>query len=531
MDSMYNKTPENRLGFFAKNPLILLTAVGIVSIVVRIMYFEPELPLTVDSLKYFFYAMDTSLLGHLPENYSIANNGWPAFVSIFFSMFSFADVISYMQLQRVLAIIISASTIVPVYLLCRRYFEPKYSLVGAAIIGFEPRLVQNSLLGVSDSLYILLVAICFYLILSSNKKFIFLAFVVSSAATIVRSEGLFLFAAISIVFLILNRKDRLVIPKYAIAIGIFLLILLPMVFYKIDVMGNDGIFMRVSVTISNAPKPPEETGGFSGLPLVLRGLENFPKYLGWDMIPVFIFFVPIGFLLILKKIDAKKMIPIISCVVMSIPTFYVYSIPLPDTRYFFYIYPLFCVISLFTIDRFANRFKAQNMILVLIVAGILFSSLVFLSYKVDNQYEKDALAVAIFIDKTARGVNDFSPESRYLQVVDLPDDTNSFKSLFFSERKDRVPVFDTIHHKVSVFPTKDYDTLEKFIDGSRDNGLTHLVIDLDKARQPFFDDVFNHEEDYTYLVKEFDFDNQDHRYKVKVFRINYDAFDDFKNTK
>ena len=38
-----------------------------------------------------------------------------------------------------------------------------------------------------------------------------------------------------------------------------------------------------------------------------NGLENFSKFLIWGLIPVFILFIPIGIIQILKKIDYKKL--------------------------------------------------------------------------------------------------------------------------------------------------------------------------------------------------------------------------------
>jgi len=98
-----------------KNPIILLTIVGIVSLGIRIYYFTPEIPVTLDAFGYFFYAFDAKVIGHLPENYSIANNGWPSFLWAIFSGFEFDNLLSYMQIQRFVSILFSVLTIIPVY--------------------------------------------------------------------------------------------------------------------------------------------------------------------------------------------------------------------------------------------------------------------------------------------------------------------------------------------------------------------------------------------------------------------------------
>ena len=47
-----------------------------------------EFPLILDAhLGYFLYALDISILGHLP-NYTLSQSGWGEFLSIFFIFFN-----------------------------------------------------------------------------------------------------------------------------------------------------------------------------------------------------------------------------------------------------------------------------------------------------------------------------------------------------------------------------------------------------------------------------------------------------------
>ena len=72
---------------FRGNFFFLSVIIGI-SLGLRFYFFPYGLPLTLDSLVYFWYANDMSILGHMP-NYSASNNGWPVFLSVFFSIFHF----------------------------------------------------------------------------------------------------------------------------------------------------------------------------------------------------------------------------------------------------------------------------------------------------------------------------------------------------------------------------------------------------------------------------------------------------------
>ena len=73
---------------------------------------------------------------------------------------------------------------------------------------------------------------------------------------------------------------------------------------------------------------------------VLTGLYNFPIYLGWVLIPMFIITVPIGFILFFKKPNFKKTTIILISIICSLPAFYAYSYPLQEVlKYYYSIMP------------------------------------------------------------------------------------------------------------------------------------------------------------------------------------------------
>ena len=78
------------------------------TILVRAFFYPYDLPITHDGNNYFSYALDTSILSSLPTDYTLPNNGWPVFLSLFFKIFQFDSALEYMDVQRVLSIIISA---------------------------------------------------------------------------------------------------------------------------------------------------------------------------------------------------------------------------------------------------------------------------------------------------------------------------------------------------------------------------------------------------------------------------------------
>lgn len=502
---------------FLNYPLFGLSCILIISLLYRMHYFVPEIPLTLDALEYFFYAMDTSILGHLPTNYSSDNNGWPAFLSIFFSFFKFDDGISFMQLQRILSMVISISITIPIYLLCRKFVGKPESLVASAIFAFEPRIIQNSLFGLTEPLYILLCSTSLLFFLSSNKKLVYSSFAIVSLATLVRSEGLFLFIVLSIMFFVRFRHDRFVLPKYLPALIIFVLFLLPMSLYRIETLGNDGIVYRVTEGIDRT-----HTGITQG---VLTGFENYFKFLGWDLIPLFIIFVPIGFFLIFKNFNYQKLTVIGSTIMMSLPAVYAYSVPALDTRFLFILYPMFCIFSALTIKKFIDKFSNKNLILISILCVLFLSSYLFLEYKVlDTKHEREAFIVAKYLVESPNVLNNYYPESRYLESAEIFKNWDQVKQYFFADREKGISIRSSIPHKFSAISTNGFDTVENFIQKNKEKGLTILVTDNEKNRPAFILDVFNNEEKYPYLIKELDTSGIEYSYHVKIFRINYEKF-------
>jgi hypothetical protein len=525
---------EKKIGFFVSHQYLMLTIIGIVAIGIRLYYFQPDIPFSMDSLEYFIYSFDSSIQGNLPNNYSPANNGWPALVGVFFSLFHFDEPIYYMQLQKIISIIVSTITIIPIYFLGKYFFNNKLSLIAASFFAFEPRIIQNSLMGITEPLYILLISISLTMFLSKNKKMYYTSFGIVALASMVRGEAIILFFVMSVMFFIKDRKSFKVIPKYVPAVLIFILILLPMSAYKSEIHGDDRIFGRVIEIIKIHVLTPEENteewkeltsnqqlgikerNGL-GINFILTGIQNFVKFLIWNMIPIFIIFVPIGTLLILKNINYKKITIIASLVGLSIPAIYAYSISIMDTRYLYALYPMLAVISIFTVERFLQKNNYKNIILVILVSGILITSISFLEIKkIDVEHEKDAFEIAKYIVRHTTVVNSYSPESQYIKVAEVFRDWPSIP-IHTSDGH-----FEVIMTRIS---TNGFESIDEFIKNSKNQGLSHIVIDNNSNRPDFLKDIFK-TEDVSYLIKQYDSkEDSNLNYHVKIFEINYEEFD------
>ena len=128
---------------------------------------EFSLPVQFDNLG---YALDALQYGEgdffIPPK---KNPGWPLFASPFMSILDSNNFIDYSNLMRALSLGISVFTIFPMYKLVRKFFNEKYSVVGAALFAFEPHLNYISAQGLSEPLFILLY-ICYYICFSHWTK-------------------------------------------------------------------------------------------------------------------------------------------------------------------------------------------------------------------------------------------------------------------------------------------------------------------------------------------------------------------------
>ena len=314
--------------------IIFLIGLGL-----RLFYFPYELPLIADGMDYFTYATAINFHGYLPNEWAPANIGWPMFLSFWFSLVSLDSSFDYMQFQRILSIILSSLTVIPIYYLCRKFFSSKISLIGAALFAFEPRIILNSILGITDSLFILIGISSLVIFLRYDRKGILIAFTLASFATIVRSEGIFLLITISILFFIKNKISKEIVKTYLPALIIFLLILAPISMYKTEVSGNDAMFDRVVGGTNKMISMVSENQNDDSK--ILNGLELFIKYLGWIMIPSFLLFLPFGAIQFLRKRTKEMNFIIIFLISSSIPILYAYIVQAQDTRYFYFLYPIF----------------------------------------------------------------------------------------------------------------------------------------------------------------------------------------------
>jgi 4-amino-4-deoxy-L-arabinose transferase-like glycosyltransferase len=423
-----------------------------------------------------------------------------------------------MQIQKALSVLISVFTIVPTYYLCKKFVPRKFALIGASFVAFDPRLTINSFLGVADPLYLILMTTSLTLFLYSNKKIFYFSFVFVALATIVRSEGMILFIALSLMFFIRYRKEKYkVIFRYLIVLAIFILIILPISLYRIEVIAWDGIFMRSIVSgdslTSNLITSDNSKNN------IVSGLEIFIKYSIWVLIPNFIIFIPLGLFLIFRNRNFEKNTIILSAGLMVVPAFYAYSIPALDTRYLYVLFPLFAVLSILSIEKIYEKLNKPNIFVIIIIVSIIASSVIFYDQvKIDSKHEKESFEIMKKISHMINGTNVLYQESSYFQTIQTVNEwPNKYTQIGLNKKFD-----------ITVIPIDNFDSLKNYLIETKDKGLTHIIVDDKKERQSFLVDIFDNEDNYPYLEKIYDSEIDGFSYHVKVFKINYELFNSLK---
>ena len=526
-----------------KKPIVFLALIGLAGLFLRLVYFPYDVPLFGDSQGYFWYAIDMSILNQLPSGYLVVNNGWPSFLSIIFHLMDSNNFLDYHNMQRFVGVVFSVATIFPVYFLCSMYFKKSYSLLGATLFIFEPRLIQNSFIGTPESMYIFLMALLLFLFLSSNFKKIYLAFGIAALLAITRYEGLLMIIPLSVVFFIRFRRQKKDLIKYIICISIFILILMPVAFLRNETMGQDGLISHVSAGPMVYASVIQENSSALGDFLYL-GSINLIKYLGWAQIPSFIIFIPLGIIFIFKKMDYKKSTIIFTIVVMLIAAFYAYSREIQEIKYIYVLFPIFCVLACFAFKIFLEKFQRKNLIFCMIIGGIILSSMIFVEWKAtDNEHYREAYQILTEIGQKEIKINkefgksdgEFfffhwvmveTAEKFPILQKELPPDNIKYAGIMAITQDQANP--DAVFH-LDLYNLRDYfQFLEK-------QKVTHLILDKYSGAQLQHElslnllDIFNHENKYPFLIKEYDSKENGFNYHLKLFKIDYDLYDEWIN--
>lgn len=522
---------DNKLSFFVRHIWISLLSIVLVGLTIRLYFFSFEVPPTLDSLLYFKYAIDLVIFKQFPPTYDFPNNGWPLFIASFFSVLPSSNFFNYVNIQQLLSISISALTVIPVYMLCSRFVEKPYALLGTILFGFEPHIIENSIYGLSDAVFIFLVTLSIFFLHSTKREIIFAAFGVVSIATIIRYEGLVTFFVLTIIFLIRFRSTpKRAIWHYLICTSIFIAILLPVSYLRVEITGEDGILSSFigGVKVYHVESiEKEDSSSIGTASYVTNGIVNLFRSIGLVLFPTFIVFAPLGMFIVLRN-KSNLFTIIIALTLLSLPSLYANSRGIQEPRYLLVILPWFALLTAIAAKSWINKSKRNRSLFFFSICIILCISVGFLFWQIDRMHEKESYLISKYVVNHTYGVNQYYPESKYIHASIIEKNWNFVRP--YIEGEVTKSSIKTIVNDFPVLPVNEFVSLEDFIRDSESKNLSHLVLDGKSNRPSFLNDVFYHEEKYPFLIKTFDSRSLGYSYHVKIYKIDYEKFHYFSTT-
>lgn len=533
-----NKLPKSKI-------IISLLSIGIISFIFKLFLVDFEIPIFSSNLDFALRAVayESGDWGLNPKQHP----GWPLFVSLFYRLIDSTNFMDYSNTIRLLSMSISTVTILPMYMLSRKFFKEKYSLIVVCLFAFEPHLNYNSGLGFTEPLYILAaIGSIFFILNNKNNKFVFLAFLLAGFMWWIRNEGVIMFFVLTVIYFINYKKSKQFIPKYLLCLILFCLVVSPLFiqryiqyddpfyFYYSDQMFVEDYQVTGTISGSTASRFIEEKGIASFFyKFVLGGFYSMFEIIPRILFPYLIFLVPFRMLFSLRAFDQNKKF-ILANWMMIIVSLVVFVVPfgvITERRFLFYLYPFMIIFAGIIVQRvveyglgtFSFSNKQKNIFIVCFVVVIVITSGVFsLRYQTDSILEHEYIEYAKFFAKEADGNVMGGPDLFYLYIIRITDPPDAFKT--FEINKDKKP-YQNFPYLDPNYRILSGDTLHEIFLFGKNNNVKYLAVTNYNEDYEFLNDIYFNEENYSFLNKIFDSKEKGYtKLKLKVFEIDYENF-------
>ena len=488
--------------------------------------------------------------------------GWSLFISPFYLLIDSVDLLDYLNITRILSIAISTITIVPMYILARRFFDEKYSLVASCLFAFEPHLNYNSVSGLSEPIFILVITLASVFILQKNHNWYFyLSFLLAGIVWWIKFNGIIMIVILSFVFFIVYKPSSKNFLKYLLCIALFIIIVSPILIQRYDQFGDplyfansDNYFIGDAYsTYAINTKDIEysasdyiqdngvisfvERFGLTGLHIMVLGMFKI-------LFPYLIFLVPFGILFSLRPVgqdkDYIKSIWILLLVNLGflIAVFSVWA----DMRLIYHVFPFIIIISTIVIQRvvkhglstFQFSEKQKNFFLVGIIGIVIISSgiLTLRIGETDELLDQERIEFSKLLTQKFNGkISAGGDVLRLLTYTQLQDSPHLFK-----EFKIGTNDFEMAAKQTNIFASENMlerivlyaKSLDEFIEIGKQYDLKYIAINKEQSKNDWYGylgNLYDEGENYPFLTKVLDTKEIGFKkFKVKVFEINYDKF-------
>ena len=489
--------------------------------------------------------------------------GWSIFISPFFHMTDSNNFLEYVSIARGLGLAISIITIIPMYVLSRKFFDAKYSLCAVGLFAFEPHLNHVSGLGYTEPLYILATILSLYFILNKNSNYSYLSFLTIGLLWWVRWNGIVMLLIASIIFFTNFKKTPKLFLKYFACLAICLIVVSPMLIERNGQFGsplffsqNEHMFTGEYATIMADNMMGVEYSAFDYVDdhgfgkfiekFVFLGIYNLLFTLFKMSLPYLIFFLPFGILFSLRSFDQEKKYIRSNwiLILISLGAFIFYFAIMPEKRLIYHVYPFLIILAAISLQRlveyglptFSFNEKQKKICLVGIMCTVLLlSSLYTLRYEVPDPIlsNEEILFAETLENKFDGKILDAGYTLKGLLYVHVTDPDGVFKNYKITQNPGAYYMFEFNSENVNLMPTMLYaKSLEDFIEVSYEYELNYISINKKGVIlfYPYLDEIYENEDKFPYLTKVFDTENEGfEKLKAKVFEIDYKKFYQLNN--
>ena len=538
-----------------KHVVLCLILICVISLSFKLYLVDFSIPVHSDNLAYALNAIAHSNGDFTqPPHRGI---GWSMFLSIFFSFVDSDNFLDYSNLSRIVSISVATSSIFLIYGVARKFFDERYSLVTSCLFAFLPHLNYNSIMGLSEPIFILTILASFYFILNNKLKFVTISLILAGLAYWIRLNGLIIFIIISLTYLLTFKKSQNFLRNYGIGVIFFILVLSPMLLQKYEQYGDpfyssyqgsmfsenyEQLLSNISSNTKSSAFDYIQNHGIAAFfgNFLLGGFVNSLNILSQLSFPYLFILLPFGILFSLRAFDQKSqyikanwIFIISSILLMSV----IISV-VPEKRFLFFLMPFLVIFSVIPIQRvteyglntfsFSRKQKDIFLIIVLIIVIIL-SGLFTLRYeKPDHILENEKLDFSKFALENLNGnaLRDFGGSTDYVAYFVLVHN-NDFRNIKIDYliNKDETEKYG--FREIGVYG----ESIEDLILNGEGSNLKYIISNNQKTfYYPFVDDVYHNEKNFPYLIKVFDSDEYGYqKLKIKVFEIDYEKFNELIN--
>ena len=536
-----------------KNTIFLyIFGIAIVSLLLKLYLVDFTIPVTSDNLDYLLMSLSFQN-GDFTQS-THRTSGWPLFVSLFYSLFESENFYVYSNVIRILSISVSTVTIPLIYLVARKFFDQRYSIVCASLLAFEPHLIYNSGFGLSEPIFLLVVLVSFYFILNKNTKFIIPSLIFAGFSWWLKLDGFFIFIIIGIIYFVTFRHKKNKIRNFLIGFVLLILIVSPMLIQKYeqfddpfysyygDVMFagsyEDLLGENTKFNNSSAFEYIQNNDMFSFVEnFFLQGIYNIIILLSKISFPYLMILIPFGIFFSFRAFDQDSQyiksnwIFILLALGSMIFTLSIVE----ERRYLFYLFPYLIIFSTIPIQRvveyglntFSFSRKQKDIFLVSTLLLVLILSTLFIIFgyeKPNNELENEKRLMSEFVLENLNGnfLRDFSSNMDYFNYQLITSPPNNFHEYKISTGMDKFR--KNFENRNSIYISA--NSLTNLIDAGETFDLKYIPIYAnDNGFNHFLNDVYLNEKNYPYLEKIFDSDELNfQKIKIKIFEIDYKKY-------